>query len=347
MIKEETKLEEHLLEVVNVSKYFRSGSYLGTKFKAVDDVSFNLDKGEILLLIGESGCGKTTLSNLILGILKPSSGFIKYKGKIISKLRRNEKKYFIREIQPIFQDPYSTFNPFVRVDYYFKEVCLNFGIAKENSEIDQKISTVLNQVKMNTEIKGKFTHQFSGGQLQRLSIARALLTKPSLLIADEAVTMIDASLRVGILNIFADLNKDLNLAIIFISHDLSVGYYMVELSEKIKIIVMYRGTVVEEAPGESLFANPLHPYTRQLIESVPSIDPDRKWHSTTKHVVLELEEFNLNGCKYVKRCPFAMDICEKEDPPLLSLGKSKVRCWLYANVKDKNLTIDSLTKNGK
>ncbi len=323
-------MNDHLLETVNVTKQFRSGSYSGTKFKAVDNVSFNLEKREVLLLIGESGCGKTTLSNIILGVLKPSHGFIKYKNKIVSK----PVKSFISEVQPIFQDPYSTFNPFVKVDYYFKEVCKNFNLAKKKSEIDQKITTVLNQVRMNTEIQDKFTHQFSGGQLQRLSIARALLTNPSLLIADEPVTMIDASLRVGILNILADLNKKLDLAMIFISHDLSVGYYMAELLERIKIIVMYRGKIVEETTGKYLFSNPLHPYTKQLIESVPSINPDKKWHSSTEHVVLELEEFNLEGCKYAKRCPFAKQVCEKEEPPFFTIGESKVRCWLYSNEKN-------------
>ncbi|MEM3713908.1 MAG: ABC transporter ATP-binding protein [Nitrososphaeria archaeon] len=341
----EVKEMENLLEIINVSKQFRSGLYLGTNFKAVDNVSFNLENGEILLLVGESGCGKTTLSNLILGILKPSSGFIKYKGKITSKFRRNEKRSFIREVQPIFQDPYSTFNPFVRIDYYFEEVCSNFGITRSKSEIEQKINEVLNQVKIDTEIKGKFVHQFSGGQIQRLSIARALLANPSLLIADEAVTMIDASLRVGILNILSDLNKLLNLAILFITHDLSVGYYMVELSERTKTVVMYRGTIVEEATGENLFLNPLHPYTRQLIESVPSVDPNKKWHSAMKHAVLELEEFNLKGCKYSKRCPFAMKICEEKEPNLFSVEHSRVRCWLYSDTVDKSIALNKLKKN--
>jgi len=177
------------------------------------------------------------------------------------------------------------------------------------------------------DIIGKFPHEFSGGQLQRLSIARALISEPSLLVADEPVSMIDASLQIGILNLLADLNNNFDLSIIYITHNLSTAYYLSSRVEG-EIIIMYRGSVVEHGKTEKVLTKPLHPYTKLLIESIPPLVPNKKWCTNLSPLVLELEEFTLKGCKFVKRCSYSKDICFREMPLLKHIEDGLVRCWL-------------------
>lgn len=324
-------MKNELLEVKKLSREFRSGIYFGTSFKAVEDVSFIMkgDKPKIVTICGESGCGKTTLSNMLLGFLKPTEGVIKYKNRNILTLKKKEKKWFKHEVQPIFQNPYESFNPFNRVDYYLLESCLNFNKTMSREKALKIIHEILNKIGINPKnVFGKYPHEFSGGQLQRLSIGRALISKPSLLIADEPVSMIDATLQIGILNLLADLNKNFNLSIIYVTHSLSTAYYLSSRVEG-EIIIMYRGNIVEHGKTEKVLTKPLHPYTKLLIESIPPLVPNKKWCTNLNPLVLELEEFTLKGCKFVKRCSYSKDICFREMPPLKYIEDRLVRCWLY------------------
>ena len=320
-----------LLDVKNLAREFKSGLYFGISFKAVNDVSFTIleDRPKVLTIAGESGCGKTTLANMLLGFLKPTAGLIMYKNKNLFKLSRKEKKRFRREVQPIFQDPFETFNPFNKVDYYLMNSALNFNVVKSQREAFEVVDDVLRSIGINPEtIREKFPHEFSGGELQRLSIGRALISRPSLLIADEPVSMVDASLRIEILNLLVDLNKKFNLSIIYITHDLSTAYYLGEQTSG-EIAIMFRGTIIEQGSIEKVLTKPLHPYTKTLIESIPPPDPRKKWTISVKPSILELEEFKMEGCKFAKRCQYSKDICFKQMPLLKHIGDELVRCWLY------------------
>jgi len=320
-----------LLEVKNLVREFKSGLYFGISFKAVDDVSFTFEyeRPKILTIAGESGCGKTTLANMLLGFLKPTAGLIMYKNKNVFKLSRKEKKWFRHEVQPIFQDPFETFNPFNRVDYYLMSSALNFNVVKSQREAFEVVDDVLRSIGINPKnVRGKFPHEFSGGELQRLSIGRALISKPTLLIADEPVSMVDASLRIEILNLLVDLNKKFKLSIVYITHDLSTAYYLGAQTSG-EIIIIYRGNVIEQGSIEKVLTSPLHPYTKTLVESIPPPDPRKKWAISVKPSILELEEFKMEGCKFAKRCQYSKDICFKQMPLLKHIGDELVRCWLY------------------
>ncbi|HDM69795.1 MAG TPA: ABC transporter ATP-binding protein [Thermotogales bacterium] len=328
-------MSSKLLKVRNLTKVFRSGIYIGVSFKAVDDVSFSLDKGRVLIVVGESGCGKSTLAKMILGFLKPTSGEILYKGKNIVKLRGNEEKTFRKEVQPVFQDPFETFNPFHRITYYFLTTCFKFGLSKSKDESKKIIDDVLKKVGMSyDEIDGKYPHEFSGGQLQRLSIARALLATPTLLIADEPVTMVDASARIGILSLFMELNRKYDMSIIYITHDLATGYYLASQVGG-DMIVMYRGDVVEMGCAEEVMLNPLHPYTTMLLNSIPEPNPEKRWEGRPEFPSIELKEYRFSGCKFSKRCPHAFSKCYEEKPELFEMMNGRfVRCWwVKSNLK--------------
>jgi len=319
-----------LLEIRNLTREFRTGLYFGTSFKAVDDVNFILgqEKPKILSIAGESGCGKTTLAKMILGIQKPTRGMILYKGKNVSKLRGKEEKRFRCELQPIFQDPFETFNPFNRIDYYLISCALNFNVAKSKEEAFEAVRDVLQNLGMNPEyVRGKFSHELSGGELQRLAIGRALISKPSLLVADEPVSMVDASVRIEILNLLADLEEKFDLSIIYITHDLSTAYYLCARTNG-EIAIMHRGGIVEYGSIEEVLTNPLHPYTKLLIESIPEPNPQKKWAARIELSPVEIEEFKMEGCKLARRCIHSTDICLKKTPPMKYVNERLVRCWL-------------------
>ncbi len=321
-----------LLELHNVTRVFRTGVYFGKAFKAVDNVSFRLgqDGPNVLVVAGESGCGKSTLAKMILGIIKPTEGRILYKGKDISKLERNEKKTFLRDVQPVFQDPFETFNPFRKLGIYLLGTALNFGIAKTKEQATEIMLNVLTRMGIDpTGILDRYPHEFSGGQLQRLSIVRALMANPSLLVADEPVSMVDASVRVEILNLFLELTRENNMSLIYITHDLSTAYYL-GVQVKGQVIILYRGDVIEEGLLTDVVLRPLHPYAKMLIESLPKPNPEDRWKTRTKLTTLELAEFQAVGCKFANRCPQAKPICSKEKPSVAIVDDRKVRCWLYS-----------------
>ncbi|HRU32800.1 MAG TPA: ABC transporter ATP-binding protein [bacterium] len=322
--------EIKLLDIKNLVKVFTIGSgFVKSRITAVDNVSFDLESGrsEIFTLAGESGSGKTTLARIILGFIEPTSGKILYKGKNITEIKgRKEEMWFMREVQPIFQNPFETFNPLKKVDSYLYETVVNYGIANKREDINSAIDEALNLVGISfQEIQGRYPHEFSGGQLQRISIARALITKPSLLIADEPVSMVDASLKMSICNLFKDLKEKQKVNVIYITHDLATSYYVSD-----RIAIMFRGTIVEIGPVEKILIDPKHPYTKILRDSVPEPDPEKRWKEKIKLSSFEEREFLSIGCKFADRCPYVMDICKKEAPNDIILDGVTVKCHLYS-----------------
>jgi peptide/nickel transport system ATP-binding protein len=317
---------EKLLEINNLTKVFSLGSVLSrVRITAVDRVSFTIKPAEIFALAGESGCGKTTAARLILGFEKPTSGDIVHKGKRGEK-SKNKKVWFTEGVQAIFQDPFGTFNPLRRVDQYFFETIHNFGLARTNRGAVELIEEKLHSVGLNyEEFSGRYPSEFSGGQLQRISIARALLTNPALLIADEPVSMVDASLRMSIVNLFKKLRDESGVSVLYITHDLATAYYVSD-----RIAIMFRGNIVEMGPVEDVLMHPKHSYTKLLRESVPEADPTKRWSERISLSELEHEEYLRQGCKFAGRCPDAMDICKSEEPKDVYIGNVFIKCHKYA-----------------
>jgi peptide/nickel transport system ATP-binding protein len=314
---------EKLLEVQDLTKEFSFGSLFSrTKFTAVDDINFHIAPAEIFALAGESGCGKTTTARIIMGFEHATSGEITHSGK---KETKREKVWFVEGIQAIFQDPFGTFNPLRTVDSYFFETVQNYKLAKNRTEAVELIDRKLRAIGMSyEEFRGKYPSEFSGGQLQRISIARALLTDPKLLIADEPVSMVDASLRMSIVNLFKKLRDEFGVSVLYITHDLATAYYVCD-----RIAIMFRGEIVEMGTVEQVLMNPRHPYTKLLRESIPEADPKRRWQGEIRLADTEQDEYLKQGCRFAGRCPFAMDICRHETPPDIYVEDVLVKCYLY------------------
>jgi peptide/nickel transport system ATP-binding protein len=314
---------EKVLEIDRLTKVFSLGSILSkVRITAADNVSFYVRPAEIFALAGESGCGKTTTARMILGFEEPTSGVITHNGKIAG---RNEKVWITEGIQAIFQDPFGTFNPLRTVDRYFFETVQNYKLATNKEEaiglIDQKLKAVGLAY---DEFAGKYPSEFSGGQLQRISIARALLTDPTLLIADEPVSMVDASLRMSIVNLFKELKEELGVSVLYITHDLATAYYVSD-----RIAIMFRGHIVEMGPVEQVLMAPKHPYTRLLRVSIPEADPNKRWSEAIKLSDIEHEEYLRQGCRFAGRCPLVMDICRQQTPADVYVDDVLVKCHKY------------------
>lgn len=259
-----------MLKLDRVSKVYRVGTFGGKELRAVRDVSFDVRDGEVVSLIGESGSGKTTIGKMILRLLSVASGTISIDGVDISTFKGEALKEFYRKVQGVFQDPFSSFNPIFKADRMFQMLKEEFYPDMESDEWGKKVDDSLKCVGLNTEhVLHKFPHQLSGGQLQRFLISRACLLEINLLVADEIISMLDASTRIDVLNLLADL-KSGGLSILFITHDLSLAYYISE-----RAVILQKGRVVEMGLSEKVFQNPLHPYTRMLMASVPRLD--RRW----------------------------------------------------------------------
>ncbi len=319
---------QNLLSVDNLTKVFNIRRGLTTiHFTAVDQVSFALQAAqpEILAVAGESGSGKSTLARMILGLTRPSSGHLFFKNRDVTRLSSSERRsWFMKEVQPIFQDPFAAFSPLKKIETYLYETAYNFGIAtrgQADEPVDKALTTVGLSLK---EIKGRYPNELSGGQMQRTAIARALITNPSLLVADEPVSMLDASLRMSIVNSFRDLKNQQGVSVIYITHDLATAYYAAD-----RIAIMQRGCVVELGSVERVLGNPLHPYTQILKDSVPEPDPKMKWHDKIALARPEAEEYLQTGCKFAGRCPQAMDICTHEVPQNIVTEGRMVKCHLY------------------
>ena len=265
-----------VLEAKNVTKVF-GGGFLSREEEnvAVNDISMSLDqkKPKIVAVAGESGSGKTTLARLLLGIADPTTGSVEYDGKDLKEISRTERRKFRREVQPIFQDPYGSYNPFYKVDHVLFSPVKNFKMAENRDEAVHMVNQALEMVGLvPAETLGRLPHQLSGGQRQRVMVARALLLKPRVILADEPVSAVDASLRATILDAVSRLNKELGIAVVYVTHDLTTAY---QISDE--IMILYKGNLVEAGNVETVIKKPAHPYTQLLIDSIPEADPNKRW----------------------------------------------------------------------
>lgn len=283
-----TNNNECVMSVKGLTKIFKCGFFNPEYTVAAKEISFDIEKGKIISLIGESGSGKTTVGKLILKLINPTEGEISYKGKNITEIEdKDELKDYYRRVQGIFQDPFATFNPLYRVDRVFDMIFDSFDLGYEDK--DQAINEALSDVNLNPDrTLGKFPHQLSGGQLQRLLIARALLMDVDILIADELISMLDASTRIGVLNLLIETCKKNGMSVIFITHDLNLGYYISD-----KSLIMYKGRLVEKGATKKIYENATHPYTKMLFEAVPEIG--ERWDSDEEFlpekIINDVKEF--------------------------------------------------------
>ncbi len=316
-----------LLEVENLRTWFpiKKGLFRKTlrHVRAVDGVSFSIQKGETLALVGESGCGKTTVGRSILRLVEPHSGALRFLGRDLRELSPRELRPLRQKIQMVFQDPMTSLNPRMRVLDLVAEGIDNFGLAKNPGERKERVAEVLTRVKMSPDQMMRFPHEFSGGQRQRIGIARALAVGPELLICDEAVSALDVSIQAQILNLLAELQDELGLAYLFITHDLSVVRHLAD-----RVAVMYLGQIVEERPVEALFAQPAHPYTQALLSAVPSADPRIARVQVSVLGDVPSPASPPSGCRFHTRCSQVMDKCDRNEPPLVQLGQGRASCHL-------------------
>lgn len=322
----------NLLEVKGVSKIFRIGGMLrGKKLVAVDDVSFTIsdEKPVILSIVGESGCGKSTLCKMILRLHRPDMGDIVLAGQSYADKKYDHKRFKL-EVQPIFQNPYESFSSRKTVDTYLFNTALRLGIAKNKQEAEKLVDESLKNVGMSLAVvKGKYPTQFSGGELQRVSIARALITRPKLIIADEPVAAIDASMKMNIVNLFKELKDKYKVSFLYITHDLSTAYYVSDY-----IATLYRGGLIEYGPAKEIMDDPAHPYTELLMNAVPRVGD--KWKEDLVMPDMEDKEYGLSCCKFAPRCPYATDECRKSKPEPKDIGGGRmVLCYhpLYQGTK--------------
>jgi peptide/nickel transport system ATP-binding protein len=324
------KVSEPILKVEHLKKYFPVRGLFKTigYVKAVDDISFEIYPGETFGLVGESGCGKTTTGRTILRLIEPTSGKIIFKGKDVTKLKGEEMKWFRRQAQIMFQDPYSSLNPRQTVFEIIMEPVRFHGIEVDDPE--EFVIRLLESVGLNEMHLYRYPHEFSGGQRQRIALARLLALKPEFIVLDEPTSALDVSVQANILNTLKDLQKKYGFTYLFISHDLGVVKYMSH-----RIGVMYLGKLVEVGPADRIFKNPLHPYTKFLLSAIPVPDPELARELKEKRMKVTGEPPSpINppaGCRFHPRCPFVMDRCKKEEPPLMEVEKDHyVACWLYA-----------------
>lgn len=307
-----------LIEVRNASKVYAAPAL--TDFS----MAIHADKPSITAVVGESGSGKTTLARLMLGLVAPTTGEVLYKGRDLASLRGSGRRAFLRDVQAIFQDPYGVFNPFYRVDHVLTTPVARFKLAGSRAEGRRLIEDALRSVGLQPgEILGRFPHQLSGGQRQRIMVARALLLRPKLIVADEPVSMVDASLRATILGTLRKLNQEMGISILYITHDLATAYQVSDT-----ILVMYRARVAEAGDIEAVVKRPRHPYTRLLLSSIPKVATTRDWLSG--EAPLEPVSAADTGCGFAARCPLVRDTCRIAPPPLFQVGdRQAAACYEY------------------
>jgi peptide/nickel transport system ATP-binding protein len=313
-----------MLELDNISKIYKVGTFGGKELRAVCDVSFDIGEKEVISLIGESGSGKSTIGKMILRLISMDSGRIKFDDVDISTLQGEELKSYYRKVQGVFQDPFSSYNPIFKADRVFEIIREEFYPQAKDSEWKERVEQSLRAVGLNPgDVLNKFPHQLSGGQLQRFLIARALLLDIQFLVADEIISMLDASTRIDVLNLLVDL-KSRGLSILFITHDLSLGYYISE-----RAVILYRGCIMEMGLTDKIYFNPLHPYTEMLMACVPRLD--QKWEEV--EVKLKGKQAEIReGCVYYDRCPYKdKDLgCLESRPHLLEVESDHfVACSRY------------------
>lgn len=298
-----------ILEVKDLKKYFRISG--GKDLKAVDGVSFSIERGKTLGIVGESGCGKTTCGRTCIGLYKPTGGFVQFEGKDVHKLCGSEKKAFTRKVQMIFQDPYACLDPRMKVEDIVAEGMRIHKMYSSRQEERKHVQEFLNLVGLNSEHGNRYIHEFSGGQRQRIGIARALALEPEFLLCDEPIASLDVSIQAQIVNLLDDLQKKKNLTYLFISHDLSMVKYISD-----HVGVMYLGQMMEYTSADTLYSNPLHPYTKALLSAISIPDPDIEAAREDNSVMGEIPSpiHMPKGCRYHTRCPYATERCRTEEP---------------------------------
>lgn len=315
-------MSDTILRVSELKTYF---SVHGAQVRAVDGVSFEISRGEVLGVVGESGCGKSTLGRTVLHLEHRTEGSVELLGNDPAGLRGEEMKSFRRRSAMVFQDPSSSLNPRKRVDQLLRQPLRVHGVGTRE-EWDRKVESILRETGLASQSRNRYAHQFSGGQKQRIGVARALMLDPEFLVLDEAVSALDVSIQAQILNLLLDLKDTRGLTYLFISHDLAVVEFVSD-----RIIVMYLGRIVEEAPTDGLTGTPMHPYTRALLDAFPTTDLETRGESI-KAIDGDVPS-PINpppGCHFAPRCPFATRKCHDHYPPLLELEEGRrVACWLH------------------
>lgn len=319
-------MADNLLEVKGLKQYYAVKGSSGKAYvRAVDDVDFEVRRGEVFGIVGESGCGKSTLGKSICKLIEPSAGTIVLDGEDISKYSQSKMRSVRKKVQMVFQDPYASLNPRMSVRDIVAEPLLIHGLTKTREETNEAVVRLLRHVGLDDYHANRYPHEFSGGQRQRIGIARALAVRPQLIIADEPVSALDVSIQSQVLNLMNKLKREMNLTYIFVAHDLSVVEHISD-----RVGVMYLGNFVEVADKYHLYQNPLHPYTRALLSAVPIPDPKAK----RERIILEGSiPSALNppsGCKFHTRCPQCMERCKTEAPGKYQVGEGHyVYCHLY------------------
>ena len=329
-----------LLEVEHLELHFpvRGGTLIDreiARVHAVDDVTFTLREGETLGLVGESGCGKTTLSRTIMRLLKPTSGAIRFRGTDVTTARAKALRPLRRELQMVFQDPYASLNPRKRVGQIIAMPMRLHGVGSDEAEV--RVAELLERVGLAPEHVNRFPHEFSGGQRQRIGVARALALEPRLIVLDEPVSALDVSIQAQIVNLLDDLQDTMELTYLFVAHDLSVVRHVSD-----RIAVMYLGKIMELSPAEELYAKPIHPYAQALLRAIPI--PDPKANRTRERIILPGEPPNpMNpppGCVFHPRCEYATDVCKTTQPPLMEYpGGHLAACHHPLNVTAAELAM--------
>ncbi|WP_376091400.1 ABC transporter ATP-binding protein [Roseomonas sp. CCTCC AB2023176] len=325
-----------LLDVRDLKKHFpiRAGFLGGTTgyVYAVDGISFEIAKGETLSLVGESGCGKSTVGKAVLRLFDITAGQVVLDGQRIDQMSQATLRPLRRRVQVVFQDPFSSLNPRMRVRDILAEPIRNFRLAKDGADLDRKLGELMDRVRLPRDAIGRWPHEFSGGQRQRIGIARALAAEPDLIVCDEAVSALDVSVKAQIVNLLQDLQSELGLALLFISHDLAIVEHMTH-----RVAVMYLGKIVEVAPRRSLFAAPKHPYTEALLSAVPQPMPgaQRERIILTGDVPSPINP--PKGCRFHTRCRYVFDRCRVEEPPLAAVEAGHTAaCHLHDLPPDQN-----------
>ncbi len=317
-------MPDPLLKIRNLKKYFpiRRGllQRVVGHVKAVDDVSFAIRPGETLGLVGESGCGKTTVGRTLLRLYEPTEGQILFDGRDVTNLQGQPLRTLRRNMQIVFQDPFSSLNPRMTIKSIVEEGLIVHGIGTRQTRLE-RVKEILTKVGLDPSYINRYPHEFSGGQRQRISIARALALNPRFIVLDEPISALDVSIQSQIINLLIDLRHEFNLTYLFISHDLSVVEYISD-----RVAVMYLGEIVETATSEQLYKNTLHPYSKALLSSVPSIDPTAKRQRIILPGDVPSPSKPPSGCRFHPRCPVAMEVCSRISPKPLDLDGHVVRC---------------------